>query len=117
MSLKKEKKAPAGAPLWMVTYSDMVTLLLTFFVMLLAMANFEDIKRIDAVMGSIQASLGMGNKQVTGEATGDEKEEGKEADSEAEQDFHTMRTKCYKLSYKPEMVVRTCEKGAATGEC
>ncbi len=33
---KKEKKTecPAGAPAWMVTYSDLVTLLLTFFVLL-----------------------------------------------------------------------------------
>ena len=73
----KKKKEAVGAPLWMVTYSDMVTLLLTFFVMLLAMANFEDIKRIDAVLGSIQASLGMGNQTVSGNATGDEEEEGK----------------------------------------
>jgi chemotaxis protein MotB len=89
----KKKKEAVGAPLWMVTYSDMVTLLLTFFVMLLAMANFEDIKRIDAVLGSIQASLGMGNQTVSGNATGDEEEEGKEADSEAEQDFHTLRAR------------------------
>ncbi len=41
---KKEKKAPAGAPLWMVTYSDMVTLLLTFFVLLLSMATLDNIK-------------------------------------------------------------------------
>lgn len=41
---KKEKKPPAGAPLWMVTYSDMVTLLLTFFVLLLSMANLDNIK-------------------------------------------------------------------------
>ena len=40
---KKEKaKAEPGAPLWMVTFSDMVTLLLCFFVMQLAFANFED---------------------------------------------------------------------------
>ena len=35
MARKREKKkddgGAAGAPLWMVTYSDMVTLLLTFF--------------------------------------------------------------------------------------
>lgn len=41
---RKEKKPPAGAPLWMVTYSDMVTLLLTFFVLLLSMANLDNIK-------------------------------------------------------------------------
>jgi chemotaxis protein MotB len=86
-----KKNAPAGAPLWMVTYSDMVTLLLTFFVLLLAMANFEDIQRVDAVLGSIQASLGMGSREVSGSATGDAMEEGLEADSQAEADFHNLR--------------------------
>ena len=41
---KKEKKAAAGAPAWMVTFSDMVTLLLTFFVLLLSMANMDQVK-------------------------------------------------------------------------
>lgn len=41
---KKEKKAPEGAPLWIVTYSDMVTLLLTFFVLLLSMASMDKVK-------------------------------------------------------------------------
>ena len=44
---KKKEEKPAGAPAWMVTYSDMVTLLLTFFVMLLAMASFESPGRSD----------------------------------------------------------------------
>ncbi len=41
---KKEKKAPEGAPMWMVTFSDMVTLLLTFFVLMLSMANMDKVK-------------------------------------------------------------------------
>jgi chemotaxis protein MotB len=59
---KKEKKdpPPPGAPLWMVTYSDMVTLLLTFFVMQLAMANFEDPGKVDAALESIRAAFGSG---------------------------------------------------------
>ncbi|MDH3346565.1 MAG: OmpA family protein [Desulfobulbaceae bacterium] len=45
MSEKKPKECPpAGAPLWMVTFSDMVTLLLTFFVLLLSMASLDEIK-------------------------------------------------------------------------
>jgi len=64
---RQKKKAPppaAGAPAWMVTYSDMVTLLLTFFVMLLAMANFDDLVRLNAVMESIRDALSMGNFNV-----------------------------------------------------
>jgi chemotaxis protein MotB len=41
---KKAKKQAAGAPMWMVTFSDLVTLLLTFFVLLLSMANMDEIK-------------------------------------------------------------------------
>jgi len=41
---KKEKKAAAGAPAWMVTFSDMVTLLLTFFVLLLSMSTTDQVK-------------------------------------------------------------------------
>ncbi len=41
---KKAKKPPVGAPLWIVTYSDMVTLLLTFFVLLMSMASMDKVK-------------------------------------------------------------------------
>ena len=49
-----------GAPLWMVTYSDMVTLLLCFFVMLLAMASWDETIKIQLVLDSIRWALGSG---------------------------------------------------------
>ncbi len=57
MSPRKPKKEPAGAPAWMVTYSDMVTLLLTFFVLLLSMANMDKRKFFDAI-GSLKGAFG-----------------------------------------------------------
>lgn len=56
---KKEKKksCPAGAPMWMITYSDMVTLLLTFFVLLLSMANLDPVK-FTAASSSIRETFG-----------------------------------------------------------
>jgi chemotaxis protein MotB len=47
---KKEKKCEcaAGAPAWMVTYSDLVTLLLTFFVLLLSMASMDPVRFTEA---------------------------------------------------------------------
>lgn len=47
---KKEKArdCPAGAPAWMVTYSDLVTLLLTFFVLLLSMASLDPVRFTEA---------------------------------------------------------------------
>ena len=67
MSEKKQRREQESdddgggpsAPFWMVTYSDMVTLLLTFFVMLLAMANFEEVGRVEAVFESIRLALGV----------------------------------------------------------
>ena len=49
---------PDGAPEWMTTYSDMVTLLLTFFVLMLAMATFDPIK-YTSVSEAFQQSFGM----------------------------------------------------------
>ena len=45
--MAKEKKPPPqdeeqGAPEWMVTFSDCMTLLLTFFVLLLSFSSFDD---------------------------------------------------------------------------
>ncbi len=45
--MRAKKKAPessgdAGAPEWMVTFSDCMTLLLTFFVLLLSFSSFDD---------------------------------------------------------------------------
>jgi chemotaxis protein MotB len=57
MPPRKPKKEPAGAPAWMVTYSDMVTLLLTFFVLLLSMANMDKRKFFDAI-GSLKGAFG-----------------------------------------------------------
>ncbi len=72
MGKKKEKKEdppPAGAPLWMVTYSDMVTLLLCFFVMQLSMANFLDPGKVDAALESLRAAFSTGGVFRTPEVT------------------------------------------------
>lgn len=37
-----EEEAPAGAPEWIVTFSDMISLLVTFFVMLMSFSTMED---------------------------------------------------------------------------
>lgn len=59
---QEEKKCPkcdcsGGAPAWMVTFSDLVTLLLTFFVLLLSMANMEEVKFAEA-SASIRSAFG-----------------------------------------------------------
>lgn len=46
-----------GAPAWMTTFADLVTLLLTFFVLLLSMANMEEVKFTEA-SASIRSAFG-----------------------------------------------------------
>ncbi|MFP4258049.1 MAG: flagellar motor protein MotB [Desulfovermiculus sp.] len=55
---KKKKFKGGGSPAWMITYSDMVTLLLTFFVLLLSMSDIDKIKFVKAV-GSLRGALGV----------------------------------------------------------
>lgn len=61
----KCEECEEGAPLWMVTYSDMVTLLLCFFVMELSMANFLDPGKVDAALNSMQAAFSSGGQHRT----------------------------------------------------
>ena len=55
---RRPKKQSAGAPEWMVTFSDLVTLLLTFFVLLLSMANMDKVK-FQAAAESVQSAFGV----------------------------------------------------------
>ena len=59
MAVKKKKEAAMqGAPLWMVTYGDLVTLLLTFFVLLLSMSEIKQDQRVAEFMKAIRESFG-----------------------------------------------------------
>ena len=65
MANKKCPECPKGAPGWMTTFSDMTTLLLTFFVLLLSMANFDKVK-MEQSFGILAGSSGiMTNPSVT----------------------------------------------------
>jgi chemotaxis protein MotB len=60
--LKKKPPTP-GAPQWIVTYGDMMTLLLCFFILLAAFADYEEggaaQRKFDAAIESIQEALGV----------------------------------------------------------
>jgi chemotaxis protein MotB len=58
-------ECPPGLPGWMATFSDLVTLLLTFFVLLLSFAKTESAK-YEAALGSIRNAFG-GNVLKKGE--------------------------------------------------
>jgi len=80
---KKQEEVQEGLPLWMGTFSDLVTLLLTFFVLMMSMAAFDDPYKVDMVFESLHealgpkgftfASLGSSNKKQA--ATVDERRE------------------------------------------
>ncbi len=55
MAKRKEEAPPAGAPAWMSTYGDMVTLLLCFFVLLFAMSTI-DVAKFQALVASAQGT-------------------------------------------------------------
>lgn len=58
MALKKQA-APQGAPEWIVTYGDMMSLLLCFFILLAAFANFDkQDKLFMTAIESIREALG-----------------------------------------------------------
>lgn len=50
---RREKKSPKGSPAWMTTYSDMITLLLVFFVLLFSMSQI-DVARFEAIAESFR---------------------------------------------------------------
>ena len=51
-------KYPAGTPDWMLTYGDMTTLLLTFFVMMFTTAEVDG-REFQLILTAFQGSLGM----------------------------------------------------------
>ncbi len=57
MAKKKPKKTEPRAPAWMTTYSDLVTLLMTFFVLLLSMAKMDEV-RFETAAGSLRGAFG-----------------------------------------------------------
>jgi chemotaxis protein MotB len=60
----EEEEAP-GAPEWMVTFSDCMTLLLTFFVLLLSFSSFDDkeFHKLGASMAGALPSIGLSSSR------------------------------------------------------
>src|SRR5699024_11177208 len=57
MSKRKPKvKQSAGAPAWMMTFSDLMSLLLTFFILLFSMSPVSE-EKFQAASQSIQSAL------------------------------------------------------------
>lgn len=57
MGKKVEAEEPRGCPEWIVTFSDIVSLLVTFFVLLLTFSTLE-VKEFEKLAGSLQGGFG-----------------------------------------------------------
>jgi len=58
MAKKKGCDCEPGLPGWMATFSDMMTLLLTFFVLLLSMSSLDQ-QKLKEALGSLKGALGV----------------------------------------------------------
>lgn len=56
MAKKKQEDPPKGAPAWMNTFSDLMNLLLCFFVLLFSMSTV-DTDKLEAVVASLQNAI------------------------------------------------------------
>ena len=52
------KKVKSGSPAWMATFSDLCTLLLTFFIIMLSMSTI-DVTKYREMLGSISQAFGV----------------------------------------------------------
>ncbi|MFB3132513.1 MAG: flagellar motor protein MotB, partial [Rhodothermales bacterium] len=57
LDIEDDESGAPSAPLWVVTYSDMVTLLLTFFVMIVSMSEVE-VKKFKEALSYFQGRTG-----------------------------------------------------------
>jgi chemotaxis protein MotB len=64
---KKPGEQPPGCPAWMVTYGDMVTLVLTFFVLMFAFSTVDTLK-YKQIVNSLRGAMG-GNIGVLQDGT------------------------------------------------
>lgn len=54
----RDEDAPTGAPEWAVTFGDMMSLLLTFFILLVSMSEIKKNDRFQGIADSIQQHFG-----------------------------------------------------------
>lgn len=58
MAVKKKKKGGGGAPEWMVTFGDMMSLLLCFFVIIVSMSELKQDDKFRQVVASLKQAFG-----------------------------------------------------------
>lgn len=64
MAKKKQAEAPKGSPAWMATFSDLMNLLLCFFVLLFSMSTVSE-EKWQMVIASLQSQISIFDKGAT----------------------------------------------------
>ena len=66
MAKRKEEEQPAGSPAWMATFSDLMNLLLCFFVMLFSMSNMDEqkLRQLVAAMNNTVSIFDAGSTAI-----------------------------------------------------
>ncbi len=68
----REEEVEEGAPMWVVTFGDMMSLLLCFFVLIVSFSSMDVIK-YRSLVGSLRSAFGsqqaIANKVITGQTT------------------------------------------------
>lgn len=65
MAREKKDEGEKGAPMWVVTYGDLMSLLLTFFVLLLSFATMDKPRDVQEAMISIKGAFGVLPQELT----------------------------------------------------
>ena len=65
MAKEKRSEPKAGAPMWMVTYGDLMSLLLTFFILLLSFSTMDSPREYQEAIISIKGAFGVMPKELT----------------------------------------------------
>lgn len=63
MAIEEDDEQKAGAPAWVVTFGDMMSLLLTFFILLLSFSEIDKV-RFAQIMGSLKDAFGVQQIQL-----------------------------------------------------
>lgn len=73
---RRRQDAKPAFPVWMITFSDLVTLLMTFFVMLVSMASMMDVYKRKDALGSVAGTFGTGTRHAVNVASSANRQDG-----------------------------------------